>query len=290
MRPGSCVGGGCASTLVRSCLSAVWGVVSGFVRGVASCLLDQVGGAEGASDVHGRGGDIARSVALEATIRAWKGVAVGARDTGDVRLAVRPMRTVRPVDLDGAYVNPRAVLRDRVAKGEVHRLARGMYVAVPDDVHDQVRWRPGLEAAAAAVATAVFGERGGALMGMTAARVLGAVPRARGHAMVAAPRRHRDVVLTDRGDAVVRFVRRDLGLIDTQPVRTELGVALTTTPEQTLVDLARDRTVTEVDRHEAMLALGRTVDWGRVETLARAQRGRTVTEPVLRRIRQEVGR
>lgn len=207
-----------------------------------------------------------------------------------VRLAVRPMRVVRPSDLSDAYVNPRAVLRERAAKGEVHRLAYGIYVAVPDDAHDQRRWRPGLEAAAAAVATAIFGDRGAALMGMTAARALGAVPRARGQATIAAPRRHRDVVLTDRRDAVVQFVERDLDVVDTQPVATELGVTLTTTPEQTLVDLARDRTIAEVDRRDAMLVLGRAADWDRVESLAAKQRGKTVTEPVLRRVRQEVAR
>ena len=213
-----------------------------------------------------------------------------ARTGGTARLAVRPMRTVRPADLVGTFVNPRAVMRDRAAKGEVHKLAYGIYVAVPDDAHDQARWRPGLEAAAAAVGTAVFGDRGAAVMGMAAARLLGAAPRARGHAMVAAPRRHRDVILTDRRDAVVRFAQRDLAVIDTQPVATELGVALTTTPEQTLVDLARDRTVVEADWHAAMLGLGRTADWARVEELAAMQRGRTVTEPVLRRIRGEVER
>ncbi|GIG22501.1 hypothetical protein Cch01nite_32250 [Cellulomonas chitinilytica] len=197
---------------------------------------------------------------------------------------------MRPADLEKTYVNPRAVLRDRAAKGAVHRLAYGIYVAVPDDAHDQTRWRPGLEAAAAAVATAIFGDRGAALMGMTAARLLGAVPRAGGHATVAAPRRHRDVVLTDRRDAVVRFVPRDVDAIDTQPIATELGVALVTTPEQTLVDLARDRTVNEADRHDTMLALGRTADWERVEVLAAGQRGRTVTEPVLRGVRHEVAR
>jgi len=212
------------------------------------------------------------------------------RGTDETRLAVRPMRTVRPADLDGAYVNPRAVLRDRAARGLVHKVAYGTYVAVPDDAHDQARWRPALEAAAAAVATAIFGDRGAALMGMTAARLLGAAPRARGDAVVAAPRRHRDVTLVDRRDAAVRFVQRDLDEIETQPIATELGVTLVTTPEQTLVDLARDRTVNEADRHDAMLALGRTADWDRVEALAAGQRGRTVAEPVLRSLRREVAR
>ncbi|NTW41555.1 MAG: hypothetical protein HGA44_17025 [Cellulomonadaceae bacterium] len=197
---------------------------------------------------------------------------------------------MRPADLEQTYVNPRAVLRDRAAKGDVHKLAYGTYVAVPDDVYDRVRWRPALEAAAAAVATAIFGDRRAALMGMTAARVLGAAPRARGHATIAAPRRHRDVTLTDRRDAVVRFVQRDIDAIDTQPAATELGIALVTTPEQTLVDLARDHTVNEDERDAAMRALGRQADWDRVEELAQQQRGRTVTVRVLRRIRDEVGR
>ncbi|WP_082515901.1 type IV toxin-antitoxin system AbiEi family antitoxin [Cellulomonas sp. Leaf395] len=204
------------------------------------------------------------------------------------RLAVRPMRTVRPADLEQHYVNPRAVLRDRAAKGEVHKIAYGTYVAVPDDAPDQARWRPGLEAAAAAVATAIFGDRVAVLMGMTAARLLGAAPRARGHATVAAPRRHRDVPLTDRRDAVIHFVHRDMDAVDTQPVATELGVTLITTPEQTLVDLARDRTLNKADQHAAMLALARNVDWDRVAALAAKQRGRTVAEPVLARVRREV--
>ncbi|MGN8245941.1 type IV toxin-antitoxin system AbiEi family antitoxin [Cellulomonas soli] len=195
---------------------------------------------------------------------------------------------MRPADLEQAYVNPRAVLRGRAAKGDVHRLAYGTYVAVPDDAYDRARWRPALEAAAAAVATTIFGDRRAVLMGMTAARILGVVPRARGHATVAAPRRHRDVTLTDRCDAVVRFVHRDIDAIDTQQAATELGVTLVTTPEQTLVDLARDRTVNEDERDAAMRALGRTADWDRVERLVQHQRGRTVTAPVLRRIRNEV--
>ena len=138
------------------------------------------------------------------------------------------------------------------------------------------------------MATAIFGDRAAALMGMTAARLLGAAPRARGHATVAAPRRHRDVTLTDRRDAVIHFVRRDLEAIDIQPIATELGIAMVTTPEQTLVDLARDRTVNDADRHAAMLALGRAADWDRAAALAAAQRGRTVTEPVLARVRHEV--
>ncbi|MBO3103490.1 type IV toxin-antitoxin system AbiEi family antitoxin [Cellulomonas fengjieae] len=209
---------------------------------------------------------------------------------GETRLAVRPMRTVRPADLDDLFVNPRAVLRDRAAKGELHRVAYGTYIAVPDDAHDQARWRPGLEAAAAAVATAIFGDRTTALMGMTAARLLGAAPRAYGHATVAAPRRHRDVPLTDRRDAVIHFVPRDLDALDVRPIATELGVTLVTTPEQTLVDLARDRTINDADRHATMLALGRTADWDAVEELTAAQRGRTVTGPVLARVRREVER
>lgn len=206
------------------------------------------------------------------------------------RLAARPMRAVRPVDLVGHFANPRAVLRERATKGLVHKVAYGTYVVVPDDAHDPLRWRPALEAAAGAVATAIYGDGGAALMGMTAARMHGAVPRAVGRATVAAPRRHRDVTLADRRDGVVDFVQRDLETVDTQPMRTELGVMQVTTPEQTIVDLARDRTINEADRHQAMLALGRGADWTRVEELAARQRGGTAALPVLRRVRNEVAR
>ncbi|KQY44344.1 hypothetical protein [Cellulomonas sp. Root137] len=172
----------------------------------------------------------------------------------------------------------------------MRKVAYGIYVAVPDDVYDPGRWRPSFEAAAGAVATAIFGDQGAVLMGMAAARLQGAVPRAHGLATVAAPRRHRAVALTDRSFGVIEFVTRDLDAIDAQLLRTELGGMLVTTAEQTIVDLARDRTTHESDLRDAMRNLGYVADWSLVEELAGNQRGGGVVLPGLRRLRRELNK
>ncbi|GAA4536033.1 hypothetical protein [Pseudonocardia xishanensis] len=75
-----------------------------------------------------------------------------------------------------------------------------------------------------------------ALMGVSAARIHGAIPRALSVAGVAGQRHRRTLELSDR-DAVVLFVRRDIARLDVQRHRTELGQGWVTTVEQTLLDL-----------------------------------------------------
>jgi hypothetical protein len=74
-------------------------------------------------------------------------------------------------------------------------------------------------------------------MGVSAARMLGAVSRMLATAVVAVPSQHRPIALTDRWQ--VRFVRRDTAALDAERVETPLGPALVTTPEQAVLDLAR---------------------------------------------------
>lgn len=157
----------------------------------------------------------------------------------------------------------------------MHTIASGVDVAVPDGVYDPQRWRPAFEAAAGAVSTAIFGEGRAVMMGLTAARMHRVVPRARARADVAVERRHAQVKLTDRDHGVVDFVRRDLAALDVQPMTTELGTVLVTTPEQTLVDLALDRTADPDldDVTEAMRGLARKVNWVKVEELAGNRHG-----------------
>jgi hypothetical protein len=66
-------------------------------------------------------------------------------------------------------VNPRAVLA-KATTGKVHKVARWVFVAPPETVVDPARWRPGFEAAAGAVGTAIFGPEAVVAVGMTAAR------------------------------------------------------------------------------------------------------------------------
>ncbi|WP_367269422.1 type IV toxin-antitoxin system AbiEi family antitoxin [Rhodococcus rhodochrous] len=134
-------------------------------------------------------------------------------------------------------------------------------------------WLPGLEAAAAGIASTIYGADHIALMGVSAARILRAIPRALATAVVAVPRAHRPIKLADR-DATVRFVQRDTDALDLERIETSLGAALVTSPEQTVLDLAR-RPLLGNAEHEvpaAITHLYRRCDPERLEQLAEAQR------------------
>lgn len=109
-------------------------------------------------------------------------------------------------------------------------------------------------------------------MGVSAARMLGALPRALATAVVAVPRQHRPIALTDRA-AQVRFVRRDTDAPDAERAETPLGPVLVTTPEQTVLDLARRPELGNAEREilPAIKTLYRRSDPARLEQLAREQ-------------------
>ncbi|MGA4788883.1 type IV toxin-antitoxin system AbiEi family antitoxin domain-containing protein [Nocardia sp. AB354] len=148
-----------------------------------------------------------------------------------------PLRTLRPQDLTGIYAQPRPEIARLVDRGVLHRVAHGYYIIVPPEYVGRA-WLPGLEAAAAGIASSIYGADRAIVMGVSAARMLGAVPRALATAVVAVPSQHRPIPLTDRS-AHVRFVRRDTDVLDAERIDTPLGPALVTTPEQTVLDLAR---------------------------------------------------
>jgi predicted transcriptional regulator of viral defense system len=148
-----------------------------------------------------------------------------------------PLRTFRARDLADVYANPRAELARLAARGLVHRLAWGYYVVVPQE-HVGGQWIPTLELAAAGIGTADFGARQTVLMGVSAARIHGAIPRGLASAVVAVPSQRAPVNLVDRS-ARVQFVSRRTDRLDVEAVGTELGRTLATTPEQTVLDLAR---------------------------------------------------
>lgn len=134
---------------------------------------------------------------------------------------------------------------------------------------------PALEAAAAGIATADFGPTNAILMGVSAARLHGAIPRAIGTAVVAVPAQRAAIKLADRA-ATVRFVKRDTARLDAERMSTELGPTLVTTPEQTVLDLARrpDLGDTEEEVHGAVRILIARADGNLLEELAMAQRAR----------------
>ncbi len=145
-------------------------------------------------------------------------------------------RVLRPRDAATVYANPRGEFARLARAGALHRLATGYYAVVPDDQLDR-GWIPELEAAALGIAAADEGIGSVALMGLSAARVHGAVPRGLAVAVVAATRHRSTLHVADR-EATVLFVRRRVAALDVQRHTSELGQGWVTTIEQTVLDLA----------------------------------------------------
>ncbi|WP_341578292.1 type IV toxin-antitoxin system AbiEi family antitoxin [Microbacterium schleiferi] len=159
-----------------------------------------------------------------------------AADVDIVRAVARaPLRTLRLKEVPELARNTWRTTDRLVEQGALVRLAHGVYTAVPDG-RDGRTWKPPLEAAALALATARFGAREVALMGVSAARHWAAIPRAIGVATVAVPRRGYAPV-TLEGGGLVKFVPRNMDTLELVLERTGLGEGLVTTPEQTLFDL-----------------------------------------------------
>lgn len=187
-------------------------------------------------------------------------------------LAARPLRTFRTGQAEDIYAYPGPEIARLHEQGLLHRLADGYYVVMPQDMLGR-RWIPDLEAAAAGIATAIYGHGDIVVMGLSAARLHGAIPRALATAIVAIPRQHRPITLTDR-PAVVRFVKRNTAELDAERVRTDLGPILATTPEQTILDLAHRPTLGDsaTDVPAAITALYARADQDRLRQLAANQR------------------
>ena len=151
-----------------------------------------------------------------------------------IAIAAAPLRTVRARDVT-VYAQPRQQLARLTRNGLLHRLADGFFAVVPQD-RVGTDWVPTLEGAAAGIAAAEFGADRFALMGLTAARVHRAIPRAIAFATIAAPRRREMLRLTDR-DATIQFLPRDIDILDAEILATDLGPCLVTTAEQTVLDL-----------------------------------------------------
>lgn len=187
-------------------------------------------------------------------------------------LARMPLRTIRPRDATAVYPHPRAQLARLAERGLLHRLADGYYTVVPQDMVGR-QWMPGLEATAAGIGAAIYGADDVVVMGVSAARLHGAIPRALATAIVAVPQQHRPIALADR-PATVRFVKRNIGDLDAELIHTELGPTLVTSPEQTTLDLAHRPTLgdAETDVRAAVAALYARCDETRLRTLATDQR------------------
>ncbi len=190
-----------------------------------------------------------------------------------VEIATADPAVLRPQDLRECYANPAKELQRLSRAGVVLHLAYGYYAVVPERCRGTA-WRPPVEAVGLAIAQADYGRDRAAAMGITAARLLGAVPRALGTAVIVVPRQRRPL---QTAAGRIWFVTRQVERLDVQRVETELATGWTTTAEQTVVDLA-DRpalgALAALDVTEAILRLGGRVDWQLVTELAERQRRR----------------
>lgn len=193
----------------------------------------------------------------------------------------RPLRVLRPRDAAVSYTHPRPEIARLTRAGALHRLATSYYAVVPDDQVGYT-WLPELEASALGIAAADEGVDSVALMGLSAARVYGAIPRAIGVAIVAATRHRPTLHLADR-DATVLFTRRNVPALDVQRYTCELGQGWVTTVEQTVLDLAARPDLGDLpdEAHNAVAALLPRADRTLLTELATAQRRKATLQRVL---------
>ncbi|SDG78809.1 Transcriptional regulator, AbiEi antitoxin, Type IV TA system [Lentzea fradiae] len=193
------------------------------------------------------------------------------RVTIPTELARRQNKVLRPRDAADVYAHPRAEFGRLLDQAVLSRLRPGYYALAPLERLGDSRWRPDLAAAALGIAQADYGRDAVALMSVSAARRLGALPRAIGTAVVAVPRQ-RPVLDTAVGQVV--FVKRDVRRLDLESVETELTTGWMTTAEQTALDVAARPELGGIgpsDAESVLRALARKIQWTVVEELARDQ-------------------
>ncbi|MFG2646308.1 type IV toxin-antitoxin system AbiEi family antitoxin [Streptomyces sp. NPDC048436] len=197
-------------------------------------------------------------------------------------LARRENLVLRPKDAADVYAHPRPELARLVKNGAARRLAAGYYLLVPGRHLGDDTWRPDLHAVGLGIGQADYGRDGAALMGIGAARQLGAVPREIAATFIAVSKQ-RPPLVTEFGQVV--FVRRDVAGLDLERIETEVTLGWVTTAEQTLLDIAARPTLGGLPAEaitEALRALWPRVDTDLVTELAAGQR----KTAALRRARQ----
>ncbi|HEY3925636.1 MAG TPA: type IV toxin-antitoxin system AbiEi family antitoxin domain-containing protein [Acidothermaceae bacterium] len=181
---------------------------------------------------------------------------------------------VRPRDLGQAYGNPTKEATRLVRQGALRRIATGYYLVPPPDRIGNPDWRPAVEDLALALATTDYPQNDVALMGVSAARLLGGLPRAISLAVIAVPRQ-RPRLSTSFGTVV--FVKRDVSQLDRTRAPTRLAPGYMTDVDQTVLDLAARPDLGDLQPREigaVLLALANKVDWTHARELAiRQHRG-----------------
>ena len=201
------------------------------------------------------------------------GLAYGARETAvPARALLEPTLLLTGRSAAVVYSQPAAELKRLADAGVIIKIARGYYAAVPIGKQGGA-WLPSMEDLTAGLASAVYGLGRGALWGLSAARVHGAVPRAIAAGYALGPAQHRPVTLLARPGQVT-FRKRDPERLDLDFLETELGPGRVTSVAQTILDLSSRAFDDEGDpRTEAVRNLMTSVDADELADLAVRVRG-----------------
>lgn len=141
---------------------------------------------------------------------------------------------LRPRDAESLYAQPHVEFRRWEKAGVLLKVAHGYYAHIPEASRG-TNWRPEIEALALGIGQADYGKNEVALMHLSAARTLGALPRALAVAVLAVPKRRPDLE-TKYGRVI--FVHREVGSLKRIRTETELATGWCTSVEQTALDLA----------------------------------------------------
>ncbi len=185
--------------------------------------------------------------------------------------ARRSLRVARPESFN--IRRPDTELHRLTAAGSLLQLSKGFYALVPEGQRQPgTKWKPTIEGAALGMAAALYGRDEVALVGPSAARLHGCYPRALGTAYVSAP-----TSLRPRETTVgkIRFVMRPFEKMDTVRVDTDLGSGWATSPEQTALDLFRNRPdwrISEAAVNEMIGMLSARIDWELIDEIAKETR------------------
>lgn len=184
----------------------------------------------------------------------------------------RQLRVARPDSFDISRADTE--LRRLRDNGSLLQLSKGFYALIPEGQRGpDSAWIPTIEGAALGMAAALYGPDQVALIGPSAARAHRCYPRALGTAYVTAPARLR---LRESAVGKIRFVTRDFDKMDTVRVETDLGQGWATSPEQTALDLCRNRPdwkISESARTEMIQRLADRIDWELINEIAEQTRG-----------------
>ena len=184
----------------------------------------------------------------------------------------RQTMVVRPRDLKPIYARPDVEVRRLAGHGVLRPVAPGYWALPPVEQVDDANWRPEIEALALALAVADYDVESAALMGASAARYHGALPRALAVGIVSVPRQR---LALDTTFGRIVFVKRQTDRLQVTRARTSMVAGYVTDIEQTMLDIAHRPTLgglATTEAADAIRALAMRADWSETWRLAKEQR------------------